>query len=271
MPEQYRKVHEALQQPEAPPKGMTLVVNIHSTRRDAITCRDSLIEFADKYGVAVLAPLFPAALDSPIDLDSYKNLRTKTLQSNLRLLDILNEVSHIWPGIATDSIVLMGFSGGAQFCHRFMYLHPERLSAVVVAAPGKITSLNNDAWPSGIGNVSEIFPDRKVDIPSIAQIKHIFLLVGESDEMSPETMELQAWLAERVAAFKGLGKGQTPEAPANGDRLQTLKSLQHTLEENGIECEVEIIPGAGHNYQALLPAMTSRLASLPFIDSGLSK
>jgi pimeloyl-ACP methyl ester carboxylesterase len=191
IPEQYCAVHEALQNPGSGlPARLPLVVNVHSTRRDAITCRDSLIDFADKHGVAVLAPLFPAGLDNIFDLDSYKDLRSTSLQSDLRLLDMLDEINHIWPGVSTNIITLIGFSGGAQFVNRFIYLYPERVAAVAIAAPGKVTKLSAEKWPKGIGNVATIFQDCKIDVVAIARMKAALLLVGEEDKFSDETVEL---------------------------------------------------------------------------------
>ncbi|KAI5366537.1 putative alpha/Beta hydrolase [Septoria linicola] len=255
--EQYCAVHDALQNSELEfSNRLPLVVNVHSTRRDAITCRDSLIDFADKHGVAVLAPLFPAGLDSPFDLDSYKNLRSETLQSDLRLLDMLNEVGHIWPGTSTDPIILCGFSGGAQFVHRFTYLNPERISAVAIAAPGQVTKLNSEPWPKGIGNASAVFPGEEIDIAAIAKIEDTLLLVGEDDVFSEGQVDLLQWMAARKAKLEG---ETVHEKLGRTSRVQSIKSLQHNWQKNGIEAELEIVPGVGHSYQDLLPSLIAWL------------
>lgn len=257
VPEQYCAVHDALQDSDLDfPKRLPLVVNVHSTRRDAVTCRDSLIDFAEQHGVAILAPLFPAGLDSPFDLDSYKTLRSETLQSDLRLLDMLNEVGHIWPGISTDPIIICGFSGGAQFVHRFMYLNPERLSAVAIAAPGQVTKLNSEPWPKGIGNASAVFPDEEIDTATIAKIEDILLLVGENDVFSEGQVDLLQWMAARKAK---LGGETVNEKLGRVSRVQSIKSLQHNWQKNGIEAELEIVPGVGHSYQDLLPSLIAWL------------
>lgn len=261
IPEQYCTIHTILQKKnleDLPPR-LPLVVNIHSTRRDAVTCRDSLTDFADKHGVAVLAPLFPAALDGIFDLDSYKNLRTKKLQADLVLIDILNEISHIWPGICSDPVILMGFSGGAQFVHRFMYLYPERMAAVAVGAPGGITKLNTEPWPKGTGNIAEVFAEQDIYLDVIQDIRDICLFVGERDDeeaRGPEG-ELREWLSKRlgdsIGAFGGASTDRKQSRPQG--RLEALQDLQDNWYQKGIDCELEIVPDAGHNYTALVPAM----------------
>lgn len=258
VPEQYCAIHDILQNPEndVPPR-LPLVVNVHSTRRDAITCRDSLIDFADKHGVAILAPLFPAGLDSLFDLDSYKLLRTDFLQADLRLLDMLNEVGHIWPGINTDPIILVGFSGGGQFVNRFMYLNPERVSAVAIAAPGQVTKLNvSEPWPKGIKDVDEVFPGEEVNVDAIKQIEDVLLLVGEDDEMSNGQVELLQWLAKRKAKLKG---ETVEEKLGRMSRVQGVKSLQKDWRKHGIEAKLEIVPGVRHTYRDLLSSLIAWL------------
>ena len=89
-----------------------------------------------------LAPFFPAGIDSYTGIDNYKNLKYKTMPSDpsdLVLLDMLDDVALWWPGISTDKVFMMGYSGGCQFVHRFIYQHPEKLRAVSIGAPSRIT------------------------------------------------------------------------------------------------------------------------------------
>lgn len=121
---------------------LPLLVYIHGTRRDTSALQGSLIPFADTTQCAILAPLFPVGLDHPHDLSSYKFLNAKSYRSDLVLLSIVKEVSKRWQHIKTDKFFLMGFSGGGQFAHRFLYVHPERLLGISVGAPGNVTMLD---------------------------------------------------------------------------------------------------------------------------------
>jgi dipeptidyl aminopeptidase/acylaminoacyl peptidase len=68
---------------------LPLVVGIHGTGRNASEVVSRLVPFGHSNRYAVLAPFFPAGLDGPNDLDSYKILSSKTLRSDLALLSIL--------------------------------------------------------------------------------------------------------------------------------------------------------------------------------------
>ena len=68
---------------------LPLVVGIHGTGRNAGELVREFAPFAHSNHCAVLAPFFPAGLDGPNDLDSYKVLSSKTLRSDLALLSIL--------------------------------------------------------------------------------------------------------------------------------------------------------------------------------------
>ena len=258
-PRQYCNVHDALeaQTDHAVIDRLPLVVNIHGTGRVAERCRNTLVEFADTHGIAVLAPLFPVALDGPSDLHSYKRLRSDTLRSDLVLLSILDEVKQIWPGISTEKVVMMGFSGGGQFVHRFMYIHPERVRAVIVGAPGSVTKLSGEKWPAGIGNIADTLGEVSLEV--VRRIERVLLIVGDEDgdEAAAKYQEAMSWF---VATGLMVGKGDVAGVMGGKGRLQTLRELQAHWRDQGIESELEIVPGVGHEYLGVLPVMLSWLS-----------
>lgn len=190
----YSAVHQAILQGKVQPTyRLPLIVNIHGTRRDASLCRDTLIDYADRHGCAILAPLFPAGLDGPLDLHSYKKLRSKTLKSDQALLGILDEVRQTWPGVDTERFTLLGNSGGGQFVHRFLYIHPQRLARVCVAAPGHTTNIVDKPWPHGTADVETVFDGIELSTGAISQVKDIVIMVGEDDYDLREQSELKQW------------------------------------------------------------------------------
>ncbi|KAL7620498.1 hypothetical protein AAE478_009493 [Parahypoxylon ruwenzoriense] len=90
------------------PAKLPLLVSVHGTARHVYDIYDS-VPFAESTPCPILAPLFPAGLDGPNDVDSF---------------------------------FLVGFGGGGQFALRFLYLYPERLAAVSIGAPGRSTVLD---------------------------------------------------------------------------------------------------------------------------------
>ncbi|KAL7899958.1 Alpha/Beta hydrolase protein [Trichoderma sp. SZMC 28014] len=233
---------------------LPLLVFIHGTLRDDSYTERGLIPFAESTPCAILAPLFPAGLDGSTDLDSYKLLRSPTLRSDLALLDMLNEVALRWPGIDTTRIFLMGYSGGAQFAHRFLYLYPQRLAAVSIGAPGTVTKLDHSAsWPTGIENTEELFGIH-VDKNLIKQVK-IQLVVGDADVEIHGGAEFWMWLQKfKTAAGSGsLSSAQpdvelskVPDKEIVQNRLGTLKKLQALWREDGIDAQLDIVEGAKH-------------------------
>ncbi|UKZ86521.1 uncharacterized protein TrAFT101_002346 [Trichoderma asperellum] len=197
-----------------------------------------------------MAPLFPAGLDSSADLDSYKLLRSPTLRSDLALVDMLNEVAYRWPGIDTTKFFLMGYSGGAQFAHRFLYLYPERLAAVSIGAPGSVTILDHStSWPTGIADVKELF-GKRIDINLIKQVK-IQLVVGDADVEVHGGMEFWIWLQKFKAAksadlSSNVEWNKTSNKEIVQNRLGILKRLQALWQEDGIDAQLDIVDGARH-------------------------
>jgi pimeloyl-ACP methyl ester carboxylesterase len=160
------------------------------------------------------------------------------------------EVQQRWPGIATEKVFLMGFSGGGQYAHRFLYLYPERLHAVSVGAPGRVTRLNETlAWPTGIKDVEEKF-GKKVEREKIKSVKSIQMVVGSKDTEIQGGNEYWAWLEERKRKSRTENKDQSHEGgslePMRTGRVETLQKLQKAWAGDGIEAQLDIVPGVAH-------------------------
>jgi dienelactone hydrolase len=242
-----------------------LVVSVHGTGRDAGTCRRRLISFADTERCAILAPLFPAGLDDELDYDSYKLLRSKTLKSDLALLDIVKEVAIRYPGIDTGKFFLVGFSGGGQFVHRFLYIYPERVFAASVGAPGRVTRLDKTLkWPQGIADVGEVFQkdltesDGEISLEGIRKINGIQMIVGGDDTEVPG--EFNDW----VAKLKGKApKSTTPTLePMWISRVETLKKLHEEWHSLGISSTFEVVEGVKHDSNGVNPTVVKFLEPL---------
>ncbi|KAI0381663.1 alpha/beta-hydrolase [Hypomontagnella monticulosa] len=217
---------------------LPLLVYIHGTSRNTAAMFGDLVPFADSVPCAVIAPIFPAGLNGPNDLDSFKELKTDSLRSDLSLLNILDEVAYRWPGLETSKVFMMGFSGGGQFAHRFMYLYPERLNAISIGAPGRPTFLDETQdWPVGIADVDKVF-GKTVSTTAIAKLP-IQLVVGGNDTEIHGSPEFWEWEKEV------LGGGGLP--PMNETRLESIKELRASWEEVGIKTQFDIVLGVAHN------------------------
>lgn len=235
------------------PTKLSLLVWVHGTgRKWNVLYQDEMASFADRMPCAILAPLFPAGLDGPNDLDSYKMLHSSSLRSDRVLLEILDEVAARWPGIRTDKVFLTGFSGGGQFTHRFLYLYPERLAAVSVGAPGRATALDlSKNWPEGVANTKSLF-ERGVFPLKIRKVA-IQLIVGSDDNQVHGGEAFWTWLEsfqkkkpEKQPKTKGLSRMES-------GRLKTLEELHMSWKADGIDSQLDIVPGVAHEAGQVRP------------------
>ena len=247
---------------------LPLVVSIHSTNRGAESCRNRLIPFANRFRVAVLAPLFPASIDSFNDLENYKLLRYKSLHADTVLFDILDEVKVRWPGIATEKVYMIGFSGGGQFVQRFLYLYPEKLYAASVGSPGRVTYLDQELkWPFGIKDVAEVFDGTVIDKDKIREVK-LQLVVGADDTEVHGGPEFWAWKAnkekelvkEKVLSVNGASSEKLTSLSEG--RVSILKRLRLAWERDDIQCEFGVVDGAKHEVDKIFPAVVEFLRPL---------
>ncbi|KAK9452797.1 hypothetical protein V1511DRAFT_513515 [Dipodascopsis uninucleata] len=250
---------------ESPPK-LSLLIYIHGTRRMISAIHSELVPFADSTPCAILAPMFPAGLDSPNDLDSYKLLRSETLRSDLSLLSILEEVAERWPGIATEKVYMMGFSGGGQFVHRFLYLYPDRLAAVSVGAPGRSTALDRQKnWPAGIADVEVIF-EKTIRVELIREVS-IQLVVGDKDSVGHGSKEFWTWLKKMKDAQRGgdsaiVAKKDEKQISRVLGRLQTVQAMHEAWMLEGINAQLDIVEGVAHSSNGVQEAVLRFLRPL---------
>lgn len=224
-----------------------ICVYVHGTYRDAASYRDHLSDFAIRNRVLLVCPLFPAGLIDPDDVDNYKQLLFRGIRFDLILLDMLEEIRERY-GVPTDRFMLGGFSGGAQFAQRFAYLHPQYVQALSLAAPGRVTLLDNSLdWWSGIRDVEKLF-GQGIHADSLSNLP-IQLLIGENDNADITVVE-----------------GDTDWVPganrAGITRRQRLESLYRQYQQIGCDVRIEVVRDCGHDWLPLRDA-TIRFFEVP--------
>jgi len=152
------------------------LVIVHGNSRRATRQFRSFLPAAIARGVALIAPTFPAGRFS-----GYQSLAGSDgpFAARQALLDTLEDASrHLH--VPTDVVDMVGYSGGAQFAHRFAMHSPGRLGRVVLAAAGWYTYLDEGRpYPYGItpGPRSD---SRPVDVDAFLRIP-VHVVVGERD------------------------------------------------------------------------------------------
>jgi pimeloyl-ACP methyl ester carboxylesterase len=223
---------------EGDPGRYPLVVIQHGTGRNAVGYRDAMIDFAEQERVVVLAPLFPAGITDPDDLHSFKFLSAEGIRYDLVVLGMVDEVARRAP-IVTEKFLLHGFSGGGQFAHRFLYVHPDRLRAVSIGAPGRLTLLDDSTpWWLGTEDFAEVF-GAAPDIEAIRRVP-VQLVVGDQDvdESEINNQYDSNWVP-------GLDKqGRT--------RIERLRTLERNFAGHGIETRFDLVAGVEHEGEQVL-------------------
>jgi pimeloyl-ACP methyl ester carboxylesterase len=157
-------------------QGAPLFVAVHGISRNAPEHAGLFADYAEKHGVVLLAPYFTASGN-----DDYQRLGRagRGPRADLALDRMIDEAGEL-TGATTGKIYLFGFSGGAQFAHRYAMAHPDRIERVVVAAAGWYTFPDAAvAYPYGIGP-SPDFRDVRFDPDRFLRVP-IAVFVGEDD------------------------------------------------------------------------------------------
>src|SRR5262245_66598595 len=89
----------------------------------------------EEHGVVMMAPVFRKDVHR-----DYQRLGRKGKGNRVDLLlnKLVSEVASL-SGADATRIHLFGFSGGAQFVHRYTMVHPARVAAAVVTSSGWYT------------------------------------------------------------------------------------------------------------------------------------
>lgn len=198
-----------------------LMILVHGTGCAIEDYINAAKAWADRNHVALLAPMFPGGLFERDDFNSYKLLSCDGVRYDLVLLAMIEEMKNRYPGVAVDKFFMFGHSGGGQFVNRFLYVHPERLKAVSIGAPGRPTFLNPEEdyfW--GTRDFKNYF-DKDIDFEAVKHVP-VQITVGEFDT-------------------KFIG-----ESPYGTNRVMRMQSLKKNLESFGVTVEFELLPGLEH-------------------------
>jgi pimeloyl-ACP methyl ester carboxylesterase len=213
---------------------------VHGTGRTQHAYRDAFAEFGRYNNFVVLAPLFPVGPLGDGEADGYKYILEGDIRYDLVLLAMVAEVEAML-GCRFPPFLMFGFSGGGHFTHRFMILHPERLHAASIGAPGSLTLLDRDRdWWVGVRNIRSLF-GRDLDLAALARVR-VHLVVGEAD--------LETWEIRHEPGDPRYMEGAND---AGATRVERNNSLRASLEAHGVAVTQNIVPGVAHSMTGVLP------------------
>lgn len=152
-----------------------VLVAVHGISRNAVEHLRAFRKHASAR-MAVIAPRFPEG-----DFPDYQRLGLYGSKARADLtLDTALERFSAGTGIATGRFHLFGFSGGAQFAHRYAMLNPHRIRSLHVASAGWYTLPDPDlGWPYGLGRRRLVRPMIR-NLPLFRRLP-IHVYVGSND------------------------------------------------------------------------------------------
>lgn len=179
--------------PAPEPDPDRFLVLVHGISRQADFMMRAFVDLAEQYNYSLLAPEFSYRTYS-----DYQRLGRKGLgeRADLAFLGLLADArARLGAGHEFD---LFGFSGGAQFAHRFAYAYPARARSLSLAAAGWYTAPNpRRRYPYGLGSTRRL-PGLTFSADGVTTVPTL-TIVGEKDTVRDTTLRQR----ERVDIEQG--------------------------------------------------------------------
>jgi pimeloyl-ACP methyl ester carboxylesterase len=222
--------------PENLDSSLAPLVAVHGVGRGARNQARQFMQRARDQGRLVVAPLFDTERWA-----GYQRIAARGQRADLALLTLLDSVT-FQTGVSTRRVAMFGYSGGAQFAHRFAMLHPHRVERLCVCASGWYT------WPSA---TEQAFPH------STGSTRRRRL--GEAAESNLGRflqIPLQVAVGERDNVVDALTRSNVLlDAQQGTHRLQRaqrwVQALQQLAEKRGLRpnARLTVLPDAGHDFR----------------------
>jgi dienelactone hydrolase len=242
------------------PADAKILVSVHeySGRKDDPKGRKRVEEaaylwadVADEQRWVVLAPQFD---EQRFDNDYQRlNLYGKK-RADVRLHELIEEVTRLLPGIKTEKILLFGFSGGGQFVHRYALFHPGRIARAVASSAGWYT-FPDEQLPYPVGISPESLPaDMEPKIHDLLRV-NLLILVGGKDTHEGDFVKLFSKGSERYDLMTIQGEGRRERAE------NWVTSLKHKADDDRFQIRFKMIPNAGHSVNRELKEIAAEFLS----------
>jgi poly(3-hydroxybutyrate) depolymerase len=216
--------------------GAPLLVAIHGISRNSREQAKRFSDLAETHGVVLVAPHF-----SEDRFSDYQRLgrEGRGTRADLALANIVEEVAWLTKA-ATTQFYLFGFSGGAQFAHRYAMGYPDRVAGAVIAAAGWYTFPDaQQRFPYGIRPNKEL-PKVRFDPEEFLRIPFT-VIVGEHDTEADGVRR-----TERV---------DTQQGTTRIDRARNwVAAMQRAAQTFGLPTLVafQMIRGGSHSFEDLM-------------------
>lgn len=215
------------------------LVSVHGVSRNSREHLVAWMPYADHFGLQLVTPDFSSRA-----FHGYQRLDLgRGGESPDELLAELMERLPELAGFEHRPTCLAGFSGGAQFAHRFLLTHPRAVQAAVLTAAGWWTLPTAGLqFPHGCGQTRQ---KPGVHFDPLAWVRiPLLVTVGDQD------MERDSNLRQDPFTDSQQGVHRIERA------ARWAKQVQSLAQEHGVESQVrfELLPGAGHDFMECMAA-----------------
>jgi poly(3-hydroxybutyrate) depolymerase len=232
-----------------PDNDVELVVVMHGTGRQFTQYRDAFAPFGRWNRCVVLCPLFPVGVRGDGNRNGFKRLVEGDIRYDQVLLDMVSEVGERY-GKRFERFALFGYSGGGQFVNRFAYVHPARLWAASIGAPGNVTVLDQSKdWWLGVGGFEQHF-GKPFDAAALQRVP-VQMIVGRADL---ETWEITV-REDSPMYLPGIND-------AGATRPERLRTLKASFEQAGIAVRFDELDNIAHNGMQVVDVVQDFLAQI---------
>lgn len=216
-----------------------IIASVHGTGRMQALYRDMFADFCETHDCIAIAPLFPANVLQDGEMNGYKYIQEGTIRYDHIMLDMIAEVTERY-GARGDQVMMFGFSGGGHFTHRFALLHPQRILAASVGAPGSVTLLDfEQPWWVGLRDAEARF-GVSIDRAAFEGLPMHFV-VGADD--------LDTW---EITFREGDTRYMPGANDAGATRPERIRALAASFARAGAKTRVDEAPGAAHDVTAVI-------------------
>lgn len=221
------------------------LVIVHGIARETDKIAQSIAPLAAASGRLIVLPIF--------DLDHWKTYQrpTSRVRADIALLRLLSalDTNSVMPRCRFD---LAGFSGGAQFAHRFTWMYPHLVDRLTVASAGWWTFPNDAPFPYGMGTSQEG--------PTFAPMwlrnnlraflsRKITVCVGEEDNVVDRNTRSGAFIDAQQ------GRDRLTRAHRWAEALRESARAEQIPEQVGFE----VLPGCGHDFAVCAKAGMAKI------------
>lgn len=222
--------------PAQPQAGAPIIVAMHGISRNAREQAALFLPVAQRHRCVLIAPRF--------DREHYRGFQQLGLDGAGRRadLDLLAILSHVADelGVPAGPVHIAGFSGGAQFAHRFALLYPERVARLVLGAAGWYTWPDESlAYPYGMGAggglAAPVASERLCRIPML-------VAVGTRDTQRDRSLRSD----EQLDALQGRTRVERAR--------RWVAAINTVAASHGLApaAELALIRGCGHSFKQMM-------------------